>query len=126
MLIAAARASEHPRGKLRQGDNSKSWHRCHRHREHRTRSRRKTIHCLPAKTDFFEDSLLPKLSTLFRRMFIDLPPHEREEAAQDCLCQSWLAYQKLPHSIATRISAKQLAARAHNAYRVGGRFLALA
>lgn len=126
MLIDTTYTSKHSRGKPRQTDNSKLWHRCRRHREQRTKSRRKAVQCLPAKTEFFEDSLLSKLSTLFRRMFFDLPPHEREDAEQDCLCQSWLAYQRLPHPIAAKISAEQLAARTHNAYRVGGRFLALA
>lgn len=103
------------------------WHRCRRQREHRVKGRRKTIRRQPADaTAPFEQSLLPELSMLFKRMFTDLPDHEREDAEQDCLCQSWLAYKKLPTPIAERITAVQLAVKVYRTYCCGGRFLALA
>ena len=56
-------------------------------------------------------------------MFADFPANEREDAEQDCLCQSWLVYKRLPSPIAARIPAEHLAERVYRAYRDGKRFL---
>ena len=126
MLMDNNHVTGHSRSTDSQNKRQTLWHRSRRQRESRAKSRRKPTRLQPTGiAASFEQALYPKLSGLFKHMFLDLPFHEREDAHQDCICQFWLMYKRLPAPIAARIPAEQLAERVYRAYQNGRRFLAL-